>query len=47
MENFYHSSDGFLILYVQNVCLEATLISKSNFDRVCDDIVIIYPISAK
>ena len=33
MEKFYHGSDGFLIFCVQNVCVEAILIS---------DIVIIY-----
>ena len=27
MEKFYHSSNGFLMLHVQNVCIEAIIIS--------------------
>ena len=42
MEHFCHSSDGFLILRVQTVCVEAILISQSNFDRICNDIALLY-----
>ena len=40
MGRLYHNSDGFLMLCVQNVCVEPILISKSNFDRICDDVCI-------
>ena len=44
MEQFYHSSDGFLILRVQNMCVEAILISLNPYltEFSSDDIVIIY-----
>ena len=42
MERFYHSSDGFWMLCVQNVCVEPIKnLSKSNFDRIGDDVGII------
>ena len=42
MGRFYHESDGFLMLCVLNLCVEPILISKPNFDRICDDVGITF-----
>ena len=34
MARFYHDSDGFLMLCVQNLCIDPVFTSKSNFDRI-------------
>ena len=39
MGRFYHNSGGFLMLCVQNVCVESVFnFSKSNFEKNCDDV---------
>ena len=37
MGRFYHKYDGFLMLCVLNVST-LPILSKSNFDRICDDV---------